>query len=288
MPGAPICRPISTGRTLTDGTEPRRPAPNPSPKFPFPTSPRPSGPQGQNSEREPRDRGPSRATTLRDSELQTLADIGTFRTLTINDLATLPLRGGRAKPMRKFAISCSQGLLRVRTMHPSKAVYAALTRDGHSILNLRRPAGSRQVYYAQFVKPRELRHDAAIYRLYQEVAARIAREGGRVSRIVLDFELKKSINPRLAKLKSLPEPQQEHQRQKIAADHGLTVVDGKIPLPDLRDRVRNRRARADQSGCRARHQRLSPAQPCRQSARRILDLRHERGHGPAAPRHRRP
>ena len=66
------------------------------------------------------------------------------------------------------------------------------------------------------------------------MAARIAREGGRVSRIVLDFELKKSINPRLAKLKSLPEPQQEQQRQKIAADHGLTVVDGKIPLPDLR------------------------------------------------------
>ena len=110
-----------------------------------------------------------------------------------------------------------QGLLRVRTLHPSKAVYAALTRDGQSLLNLRRPAGSRQVYYAQFVKPRELRHDAAIYRLYQEVAARIAREGGRVSRIVLDFELKKSINPRLAKLKSLPEPQQEQQRQKIAA-----------------------------------------------------------------------
>ena len=32
----------------------------------------------------------------------------------------------------------------------------------------------------------------------------------------------------------MPEPQQEQQRQNIAADHGLTVVDGKIPLPDLR------------------------------------------------------
>ena len=93
--------------------------------------------------------------------------------------------------------------------------------------------GSRQMYYPHFVKPRELRHDAAIYRLYQEVAARIAREGGRVQRVVLDFELKKSINPRLAKLKSLPEPA-EQQRQKIAADHGLAVVAGKIPLPDLR------------------------------------------------------
>ena len=138
------------------------------------------------------------------------------------------------KPNAEVRDLVRHGLLRVRTMHPSKAVYVALTRDGHSLLNLRRPAGTRQVYYAHFVKPRELRHDAAIYRLYQEVSARIAREGGRVSRIVLDFELKKSINPRLSKLKSLPEPQQEQQRQKIAADHGLTVVDGKIPLPDLR------------------------------------------------------
>jgi hypothetical protein len=183
------------------------------------------------SEREPGVRQPYE---LRDSELQALADIGTFRTLAIKDLAEFRYAGDNAKANAELRNLVQQGLLRVRKLHPSKATFAALTRDGQSILSLRRPAASRQVYYSQFVKPRELRHDAAIYRLYQEVAARIAREGGRVSRIVLDFELKKSINPRLAKLKSLPEHQQENQRQKIAADHGLAVVDGKIPLPDLR------------------------------------------------------
>ena len=160
---------------------------------------------------------PKPATTSTDSALQTLADIGTFRSLKLDDLATYRHAGDRAQANAEVRNLVRQGLLRVRTMHPSKAVYAALTRDGHSLLNLRRPAGSRQVYYAQFVKPRELRHDAAIYRLYQEVAARIAREGGRVQRVVLDFELKKSINPRLAKLKSLPEPERSSQRQKIAA-----------------------------------------------------------------------
>ena len=180
------------------------------------------------------ERGPRQMYGLRDPELQALADIGTFRTLTINDLAQHRYAGDSAKANAEVRNLVQQGLLRVRKLHPSKATFAALTRDGQSLLSLRRPAASRQVYYSQFVKPRELRHDAAIYRLYQEVAARIDRDGGRVSRIVLDFELKKSINPRLAKLKSLPEPQQEQQRQKIAADHGLTVVDGKIPLPDLR------------------------------------------------------
>jgi hypothetical protein len=203
--------------------------------IPFPDQPGPDrGGLGREPHELQRDRGPQTGYNLTDSALQTLADIGTFRALKLDDLATYRHAEDRAQANAEVRNLVRQGLLRVRTMHPSKAVYAALTRDGQSLMNLRRPAGSRQVYYAQFVKPRELRHDAAIYRLYQEVAARIAREGGRVSRIVLDFELKKSINPRLNKLKSLPETQQEQQRQKIAADHGLTVVDGKIPLPDLR------------------------------------------------------
>src|SRR5579862_509687 len=179
-------------------------------------------------------RPPRSLSSLRDAELQTLADVGTFRTLAINDLARYRYAGDNAEANTQVRNLVRQGLLRVRTTHPSKITYAALTREGRDLLNRGRNPDSRQMYYAHFVKPRELRHDAAIYRLYQEVSARIAREGGHVSRIVLDFELKRSINPRLTKLKSLPEPQQEQQRQNIAAEHGLTVVDGKIPLPDLR------------------------------------------------------
>jgi hypothetical protein len=205
----------------------QRPA---QPEIPFPESPaeRTARPE---SEREPGVRQPYE---LRDSELQAITDIGTFRTLTINDLTQYRYAGDSSKANAEVRNLVQQGFIRVRKLHPSKATYVALTRAGQSALSRRRPAASCQVYYSQFVKPRELRHDAAIYRLYQEVAARIAREGGRVNRIVLDFELKKSINPRLAKLKSLPDSQQEQLRQKIAADHGLTVVDGKIPLPDLR------------------------------------------------------
>ncbi len=205
----------------------QRPA---QPEIAFPESPaeRTARPESE------RERGRREPYELRDSEFQTLADIGTFRTLAIDDLTQFRYAADNAKANAEVRNLVQQGLLRVRKLHPSKATFTALTRKGQSILSLRRPAASRQVYYSQFVKPRELRHDAAIYRLYQEVAARIAREGGRVSRIVLDFELKKSINPRLAKLKSLPDSQQEQQRQKIATDHGLAVVDGKIPLPDLR------------------------------------------------------
>jgi hypothetical protein len=204
----------------------QRPA---QPEIPFPEAAgRTARPE---SEREP---GPRQLYKLRDSELEALADIGTFRTLTINDLTQYRYAGDNSKANAEVRNLVQQGLIRIRKLHPSKATYVALTRDGQSTLSRRRPAASRQVYYSQFVKPRELRHDAAIYRLYQEVAGRINREGGRVQRVVLDFELKKAINPRLAKLDSLPEPERERQRRQIAEDHGLTVVDGKIPLPDLR------------------------------------------------------
>jgi hypothetical protein len=200
------------------------------PEIPFPEPP---SERAARQESEP-ERCPSQRHDLRDSELQTLADVGTFRTLTIDDLVKYRYAGDKAEANAQVRNLVQQGLLRVRKLHPSKATYAALTREGRSLLDRNRTAGSRQMHYAHFVKPKELRHDAAIYRLYQEVAARIAREGGRVSRVVIDFELKRSINPRLTKLNSLPEAERERQRQQIAEEHGLTVVDGKIPLPDLR------------------------------------------------------
>ena len=213
----------------------QRPA---QPEIPFPESPaeRTARPESE------RERGPREPYELRDSEFQTLADIGTFRTLAIDDLAQFRYAADNAKANAEVRNLVQQGLLRVRKLHPSKATFTALTREGQSILSLRRPAASRQVYYSQFVKPRELRHDAAIYRLYQEVAARIAREGGRVSRIVLDFELKKSINPRLAKLKSLPEPTAGAAAPEDCHGSRARRSGRQDSAPGSPSRVRNRRA----------------------------------------------
>jgi len=44
------------------------------------------------------------------------------------------------------------------------------------------------------VKPREAKHDAELYRVYQKEEDRIERRGGRVRRVLLDFELKKKVN----------------------------------------------------------------------------------------------
>jgi hypothetical protein len=192
------------------------------------------------SARQPyREIGRDRALMRRDSEIRTLAEIGTFRTLALDDLAKFRYAGDRNQAASDIRSLTRQGLVRVQTAHTSRAVYLALTRKGLTLLKRHRPQdiNPNQVFYARFVKPREVKHDANLYQLYQEAAARIVRDGGRIQRVVLDFELKKSVYRQLAKLRELPESDpalREQRRQQVAQEHGLTVVNGKIPLPDLR------------------------------------------------------
>ena len=60
---------------------------------------------------------------------------------------------------------------------------------------------SEQQFYAGFVKPQEVAHEAALYRTYQAEAAEIEKGGGTIRRVVLDYELKKSIYAPLVKIK---------------------------------------------------------------------------------------
>lgn len=84
------------------------------------------------------------------------------------------------------------------------------------------------------MKPREVAHDAAIYRLYPTEAAHIEGEGGRVKRVVLDFELKKRVYSPLAKARMISEAEYSRKQVQVAQENGLRVVQGKIRFPDLR------------------------------------------------------
>lgn len=177
-----------------------------------------------------------RALMLRDSEIKTLAEIGAFRTLALQDLVRYRYGGDDRQAREEIRNLTRQEMIQVRTTRPAEAIYVALTRQGQRFLKRHRPEGlaPNQVFYSRFVKPREVRHDAGLYRLYQEGASRIARDGGKVQRVVLDFELKKSVYRKLAKASELPESEHARRKQEIAQEHGLTLVNGKIPLPDLR------------------------------------------------------
>ena len=187
---------------------------------------------------EPREPNPTRerAYDLRDSEVQTLADIGAFRAIKTEDLVQYRYAGDVRQARRDLKHLVEQGLVQTRTTYTERNVYVGLTRKGRRYIEHSRPANtaSRQVFYHGFVKRREARHDAAIYRLYQRENQRITQAGGKVNRVILDFELKGSINRELANIHHLPAAEQLARRQEIAEAHGLTVVSGKILLPDLR------------------------------------------------------
>jgi len=108
----------------------------------------------------------------------------------------------------------------------------SLTRDGKRFLRQQDRVRKSQALYDGFVKPKELAHDAELYRLYQKVASEIAHNGGTVRRVVLDYELKEVLYRDLNKID--PAKNADQERDRIADRHGLKAVDGSIPIPDLR------------------------------------------------------
>ena len=169
--------------------------------------------------------------------MQVLTDVGQFRIVRTQDLIEFRYCEDARQAERDITSLKSQGLLQQRTMHGTeKEPLLALTREAQQFLDRSRPEeiSKDQAFYHGFVKPREARHDAEVYRLYERAAKEIQQQGGTNLRVVLDFELKRNVYRDLAKLKDLSPEQQEEERQRIAQSHGLNVVSGKIPLPDLR------------------------------------------------------
>jgi hypothetical protein len=180
-------------------------------------------------------RGRDREYSLRASEVRTLTDIGKFRVVPSDDLARFGYQGNRVQMEGDVRNLTRHGLVEQRTIegHASYSTNVlTLTKDAHRLLERAQLVPSRQVTYHGFVKPKEARHDADVYRLYQKVSREIERSGGRVRRVVLDFELKKDLYRALSRMR--PDKDSRYERIFIANQFDLKVVDGKIPIPDLR------------------------------------------------------
>ena len=182
-----------------------------------------------------------RARRMRDAagispaERTVLWDVGRFRVVSAEDLRHARYAGRPSLMQQDVKRLVSEGYLerrrvpvdgRGRTME-----VLTLTRAGRALM--RRDAGD-QALYDGLVKPREIVHDATLYRMFQNEAARIEREGGKVRRVVLDYELKKRAYRPLAQAHNLPPLEYAERQQEIAQDNDVPVVDGHIVLPDLR------------------------------------------------------
>lgn len=181
-----------------------------------------------------------------ESQQALMAEVGRFRTLAGNDLASVLYNGDYDALQRDISQLAGNGLIERQTIsvehrQPALSVIA-LTRKGKALLQRHRNSGApgdRETLYAGIVKPREVAHDSALYRMYRAEAAQIERAGGSIRRVVLDYELKKQVFSPLAKEKDLPAMPYARRQQEIAEQAGLKVIEGRIVLPDLRIEYEN-------------------------------------------------
>ncbi len=116
-----------------------------------------------------------------------------------------------------------------------------MTAEGHRLVGKTSGLPKEQRIYHGFVKPRELDHDADLYKVYEKAAQEIRDKGGRSIRVRLDFELKESVNcAKEAAGRPLPEDERSRQLQAVAEELGLTVDGTAIHLPDIQIEFENR------------------------------------------------
>ena len=181
---------------------------------------------------------------LRGSEVRALASIGAFRVVAAEDL-----RDDRARlsdihhgDLQRLK---EAGLIRIAApidREGRRDSILTLTERGRDVLESHRARSgeSRQTFYAGAVKPRELSHDAQVYRAYLRVEARLRSEGARVHRIALDYELKRQYQVFLQERnrgRSNSDGRPDRSPQEIRAwadEHGLPVVNGHVQFPDVR------------------------------------------------------
>lgn len=179
-----------------------------------------------------------RVLEISDAERRTLFDVGRFRTVALEDLKQHLYRGQGHSFKQDLRSLVAQGLVQRRSAWLGKRHGAleilVLTKPAKELLERDTDSASGQRVYAGFVKPSEVAHDAAIYRMFQAERRAIERQGGVIRRVVLDYELKRNIYAPLNKLRHLPAAEFAVRQQAVAEQHHLIVVENRIVLPDLR------------------------------------------------------
>ena len=178
-----------------------------------------------------------RTYSLRQSQIHTLTEVGRFRVVAVEDLASLGYAGNRPGMESDLRSLVQQGLLQSRgtsALKKESQRVLTLTRQGQRFLRRHDLVPEDQTIYSGLVKPKEADHDASLYRLYQKAASAIERDGGKVLRVQLDYELKAKLYQKLGRARIQDDRQNQRTKVAFARQLHLPVVSGKVAFPDLR------------------------------------------------------
>ena len=182
--------------------------------------------------------------SLRDEERTVLAEVGRFRVVTTRDLAETVYANRHSQMTRDLSLLREKGLVKVDAVNArrdgrggkvERIEVVTLTRAGRDAARQTSGLPQDQQLYAGLVKPREVEHDAQIYRAYCKEAARIEQKGGTNLRVRLDFELKSDVQKAIhAAGKAEPGQDMAEIKQQVAQQFELPYVNDGIQIPDAR------------------------------------------------------
>ncbi|MGC1417176.1 MAG: hypothetical protein WA817_17940 [Candidatus Acidiferrum sp.] len=187
-------------------------------------------------ERRARHQDRGRTYLLRSSEMEAMIDMGRFRTVDVRDLARFVYRGDAPRMNQDLQNLRGQGLIEEKTVfraHKPARKVVTLTNAGHRVVSKASGLSEGQRIYHGFVKPKELDHDADLYKVYQKAAQEIQEKGGNLLRVRLDFELKESVNRAKEAAGRLSGEERARLLNAVARENGLTIKGTTIHLPDI-------------------------------------------------------
>jgi hypothetical protein len=179
---------------------------------------------------------------LRGSEVRTLAALGAFRVIPLDDLRDDPGQAadrwhGDIEHLRE------QGLIRhvAAVDRENGTDLFSLTERGRALLEAHRSheRDSGQRFSVGPARERELSHDAQLYRAYLKVAERLADEGARIERVTLEHDLKREYQrflqePNRGRSNSDGRPARSRDEiRQWAEERELAYVNGRVQFPDL-------------------------------------------------------
>jgi hypothetical protein len=187
-------------------------------------------------------------TGISADQAATLAEVGKFRTVSVHDLIEHRYGGNGGQFAQDVRVLREAALIERRTAVHAKSgktydVIVLTSKGRRAARNAAIREGSGQQFYSGLVKSAEIRHDIGIYRMYQIERAEIEAAGGRVTRVAMDFEIKKQL---MSELNRRGEDPREVQRKAlIASRYDIEIVNGRFVIPDLRVEYETREGESD-------------------------------------------
>jgi len=191
-----------------------------------------------------------RVYEINGTESRMLATVGAFRVVSESDL-----RDGREDSRRAQRHLEQEGLLRTSPLSSDDRAIV-LTDRGRDMLEANRHERQdrswepRQTFFAGLRKPRELTHDSKVYRAYLRAEERLREQGGRVNRVVLDYELKRDYQRFLHERnrgRKHCDGRPDRKAEEIARwarEQDLPYEDGHVHFPDARIEFEDRDGRS--------------------------------------------